>query len=55
MLLGALGGAVFGFLISLWNRRQVCEGRVCRLNGDPKVATLSYGLIGAVLGATFNV
>lgn len=55
MIMGALGGAVFGLLISFWNRKQACDGTVCRLNGDPKVATLSYGLIGAFLGATFNV
>ncbi|MHB8422637.1 MAG: hypothetical protein ACYC9S_08190 [Leptospirales bacterium] len=55
LMIGAFGGAVFGFLVSLWNRKQACEGTVCRLNGDAKVATISYGLIGAVLGATFNV
>ena len=54
MIMGALGGAVFGLLISAWNRKQACDGTVCRLNGDPKVATLSYGLIGAFFRAPGN-
>lgn len=54
LMIGTLGGAAFGFMISLWNRKQACEGTVCRLNGDAKVATVSYAIIGAFLGATFN-
>jgi hypothetical protein len=54
LLLGALGGALFGLLISRVNRKGFCSGTVCRMNGDPKVSIPWYALIGAFLGATFR-
>ena len=51
---GAAVGAAFGFFLSVWNRRQAACGEVCRLNGDPRIATLAYALIGAFLGGTFE-
>ncbi|MCL4461728.1 MAG: hypothetical protein M1297_08490 [Nitrospirae bacterium] len=50
ILAGGGFGAVFGFLLSAWNRRQAACGRVCRLNGDTRVATVAYAIIGAFLG-----
>ncbi len=51
---GAVVGAAFGFLLSAWNRHQAACGEVCRLNGDSRVATVAYALIGAFLGGTFE-
>ena len=51
---GAGFGAVFGFLLSVWNRRRAACGEICRLNGDPRVATVAYAMIGAFLGGTFE-
>lgn len=54
MLVGAAGGLIFGFLVSVWNRKAACSGTVCRMNGDPRTAMISYGAIGALLGLTFH-
>jgi hypothetical protein len=54
LILGAVGGALFGLLISRINRKGFCSGVVCRMNGDPTISVPWYALIGAFLGATFR-
>ncbi len=54
LFLGAVGGAVFGLLLSRINRKGFCAGVVCRMNGDPMISIPWYALIGAFLGATFR-
>ena len=54
MILGGVGGAMFGFLISTYLTRDGCGTVACRINRNPKVATIYYGVIGASLGLTLH-
>ena len=55
MALGGIGGAVFGFAISRFLTREGCGTPVCHINGNPRLATVYYAVIGAGLGLTLHV
>lgn len=55
MVLGGVGGGLFGLFISWFLKREGCEMTSCRINRSSKIAPLYYGLIGASLGLTLHV
>lgn len=54
MVAGGVGGAFFGLAISTWRTRPGCTATSCRINGNRRLATLCYGVIGASLGLTLH-
>jgi hypothetical protein len=54
MILGGIGGALFGFAISSFLSRDGCSMVTCRINRSPKIATVYYAVIGASLGLTLH-
>lgn len=54
MVVGGLGGAAFGYLVSSFLTRNGCGAVACRINRSPRVATLYYAFIGASLGLTLH-
>jgi hypothetical protein len=54
MVIGGVGGALFGYAISTFLTRGGCGTVVCRINRSPKIATVYYAVIGASLGLTLH-
>lgn len=54
MMIGGIGGALFGYAISSYLRREGCGTVACRINRSPGIATLYYAVIGASLGLTLH-